>query len=199
MLDHDQQNHALLLERCFPGSHLSTESPDLALGVMIDLLPDLWVPVDRPFTALDDEVRRWVKNLPAEWDRAGRPFERALLDTAMTTMTDLATSQGDQVLLHQDLHADNVLRAERRPWLAIDPKPLVGEREFGLSPIIRACELGDNKMDTQHRLDRLTSELGLDRERTRLWAFSHAVAWGFEGERVLPAAIEMARRLLAAR
>jgi streptomycin 6-kinase len=113
-------------------------------------------------------------------------------------MTDLATSQGDQVLLHQDLHADNVLRAQRQPWLAIDPKPLVGEREFGLSPIIRSTELGSNKEDMLHRLDLLTGELGLDRERARLWAFSHAVAWGFEGERVLPQAIQLAGWLLAA-
>jgi streptomycin 6-kinase len=42
------------------------------------------------------------------------------------------------VLVNQDLHADNILRAEREPWLAIDPKPLLGEREFGLAPVIRA-------------------------------------------------------------
>lgn len=50
-----------------------------------------------------------------------------------------------QVLLHQDLHADNVLRAGREPWLVIDPKPLTGEREFGVAPIVRSFELGHGR------------------------------------------------------
>ena len=41
------------------------------------------------------------------------------------------------MLVNQDLHADNVLAAEREPWLVIDPKPLTGEREFAVAPIVR--------------------------------------------------------------
>lgn len=89
-----------------------------------------------------------------------------------------------------------MLRAQREPWLAIDPKPLVGEREFGLSPIIRSYEFGHGRSAVLHRLDRLTRELGVDRERARLWAFGHAVAWGFEGGRVLPRHLDTARWLL---
>jgi streptomycin 6-kinase len=44
------------------------------------------------------------------------------------------------VLLHQDLHADNVLAAQREPWLTIDPKPLSGEREFGVTALVRAFD-----------------------------------------------------------
>lgn len=198
LLDHQPETHALLLERCSPGSHLSIEPPDVALGVMIDLLPKLWVRVSGPFDSLSDEVDRWVHNLPVVWERSGRPVARALLDAGIEALTDLAASQGEQVLLHQDLHADNVLRARREPWLAIDPKPLVGEREFGLSPIIRAYELGHNKRDVVDRLERLTSELGLDRDRARQWALGHALAWGFEGDNVLPEHVETARWLHAA-
>ena len=66
-----------------------------------------------------------------------RPFERELADMGGTLAAELAQSQGEQVVLHQDLHGGNVLRAERSPWLAIDPKPLVGEREFDLASLIR--------------------------------------------------------------
>ena len=72
------------------------------------------------------------------------------------------------MLLHQDLHGDNVLAAEREPWLAIDPKPLAGEREFGIAPIVRSRELGHSRREVLGRLDRLVTELGLDRERARL-------------------------------
>ena len=52
----------------------------------------------------------------------------------------------------------------------IDPKPLVGEREFAVAPIARSRELGHSRRDVRHRFDRVTSELGLDRERARGWA-----------------------------
>ena len=80
-------------------------------------------------------------------------------------------------MLHQDLHGDNVLAAEREPWLVIDPKPLVGERDFAVAPIVRSFELGERKRDVLHRFDRLTAELGLDRERARGWTIAQTVAW----------------------
>ena len=59
------------------------------------------------------------------------------------------------MLVHQDLHGDNVLAAQREPWLVIDPKPLAGEREFAVAPIVRSAELGHSKRDVLYRLDRL--------------------------------------------
>jgi streptomycin 6-kinase len=197
LIDHWPAQNALLLERCTPGDHLSTAGADAGIGAMIELIPQLWIPAGEPFPLLHDEVARWVQNLPLEFAEAGEPFERSLLDRIVETLADLASSQGEPVLLHQDLHGDNVLRAKRAPWLAIDPKPLVGEREFGLSPIIRSDEFGRTKSDACYRLDRLSSELGVDRERSRLWAAGQAVAWGFEAGQVLPGHIEMARWLLA--
>jgi streptomycin 6-kinase len=85
------------------------------------------------------------------------------------------------VLLHQDLHGDNVLAAQREPWLAIDPKPLVGEREFGIAPIVRSGELGHSRREVLERFDRLTSELALDRDRARGWTIAQTIAWAFDG------------------
>jgi streptomycin 6-kinase len=192
------EHHALLLERCIPGSYLAGAGQDAALSVMIDLLPRLWIATTTPFPTLADEAERWVGNLPGEFDRAGRPFARSLLDAAIEVLQDLAASQGERVLLHQDLHGHNILRAQREPWLVIDPKPLVGEREFGVSPLIRSGELGHSRQNVLRRLDRLTDELELDRERARLWACGHAIAWGFDGTNVLPHHIETARWLLEA-
>ncbi len=95
-------------------------------------------------------------------------------------LESLSSSQGDQVLLHQDLHGDNVLASEREPWLVIDPKPLLGEREFAIAPIVRDFELGHSKRETLHRFDRLTSELGLDRERARGWTVGQTIAWALD-------------------
>ena len=180
LLAYDADRWAMLIERCEPGSLLATVEADAALDVLIGLLPRLWKGVREPFRPLADEAAWWVDYLPTEWERAGRPFDRRLLDEAVELLETLSASQGEQVLLHQDLHTDNVLAAQREPWLAIDPKPLLGEREFAVAPIVRDFELGHSRRGALHRLDRLTSELGLDRERACGWTVGQSVAWAFD-------------------
>ena len=196
LLDRSEDGWAVLLERCDPGTPLSAAGPQAALDVLAGLLPRLWVPAGEPFHTLADEAAWWLSYLPDEWERAGRPFERRLLDAALDALASLAPSQGEQVLLHQDLHGDNVLAARREPWLAIDPKPLVGEREFAVAPIVRSYEFGHSRRAVLARLDRLTSELGLDRERARGWTIGQTVAWMADGGR--PQHAETARWLLEA-
>ncbi|MFP3882028.1 MAG: aminoglycoside phosphotransferase family protein [Actinomycetota bacterium] len=199
LVAHDVRRNALLIERCTPGVHLSTEDPDKGLSVLTAILPRLWKPAGEPFTPLLEEAELWKQGLTQRWEMAGRPFERRLLDAATEALEDLAGTQGEQVLVHQDLHGDNVLSAEREPWLAIDPKPLVGEREFAVAPIVRSYELGHSRTAVWKRLDRLTADLGLDRERARLWSFAQTLAWAFEDGSVLPRHVETARWLLDGR
>jgi streptomycin 6-kinase len=196
LLDRSDDGWAVLLERCEPGTPLSAAGPENALDVLIGLLPRLWVPGGEPFRPLADEAAWWVSYLPGEWERAGRPFERRLLDAALDALRSLPPSQGEGVLLHQDLHGDNVLAAGREPWLAIDPKPLVGEREFAVAPIVRSYELGHSRRAVLARLDRLTSDLGLDRDRARGWTVGQTVAWMIDGGR--PQHAETVRWLLDA-
>jgi streptomycin 6-kinase len=157
LLARDDERHALLLERCEPGTFLS-ESPE-ALDVLIGLLPRLWKSADG-FHTLAEEVEEW-----------------ALEGYVGGLARELVSTQGEQVLVHQDLHAENVLAAQREPWLVIDPKPLAAEREFALAPIVRGAELGHSKRDVLYRLDRLCSELALDRERARGWTIVQTTAW----------------------
>ncbi|HUG07977.1 MAG TPA: aminoglycoside phosphotransferase family protein [Acidimicrobiia bacterium] len=193
---HDHSRSALLIERCLPGVHLSTEEQDEVISVLTALLPRLWKPAGEPFTTLSEEAALWRRELADRWEAAGRSFERRLLDAASEALRDLADTQGEQVLIHQDLHGDNVLAAEREQWLAIDPKPVVGEREFAVAPVVRSYEFGHSRGAVWRRLDRLSSELGLDRERARLWSFAQTLAWAFEGTSVLPRHVETARWLL---
>jgi streptomycin 6-kinase len=195
LFGYDPGHHALLIERCEPGVHLSAAGADEALQVLAGLLPRLWIKAGKPFRSLQDEAAGWLKDLPQSWDRAGRPFEAALLDVTLESLEWLCRTQGEQVLIHQDLHGDNVLRAEREPWLVIDPKPLTGEKEFSLAPVIRSYEFGHSRAEVVHRLDKLTSDLHLDRERSRLWALAQTLAWAFEGSVAYDEHIETARWL----
>jgi streptomycin 6-kinase len=187
--------HALLMEKCEPGDPLSGIAPDEALEALTEILPRLWIEADKPFVSLCEESAKWVEDLPSSWEHAGRPFEIELLDGALQALHSLRESQSQQVLVNQDLHGDNVLRAKREPWLVIDPKPLVGEREFSIAPIVRSYEFGHSQKATVDRLDRLTNALELNRERARLWAFAQTLAWSFEPERALVRHVDTARWL----
>lgn len=195
LLDDAADLGAMLVERCDPGTPLSTLHPEAALDVLVDLLPRLWVPAGEPFTTLADAATGWAEGLVPAWERAGRPFERRLVDLAIQRLQQLGPTGNESVLLHQDLHADNVLAASRMPWLAIDPKPLVGERAFGLAPIIRGRELGHGREAVLHRLDRLTAQLCLDRQRAIGWTIGHTLAWGFDDGQVIPDNIDVVRWL----
>jgi streptomycin 6-kinase len=182
----DDVRHALLLERCEPGTFLSHERDPLA--VLIGLLPRLWTSGEG-FRPLAEEADFWLEHdLP-------RVPDRRLREATAHYLRALVPGQGEQVLLHQDLHGENVLAAQREPWLAIDPKPLSGEREFAVAPIVRSFELGHSKRDARYRLDRLTAELGLDRQRARGWTIAQTVAWS-GGSDYIETHLETARWLL---
>jgi streptomycin 6-kinase len=164
---------------------------------VVGLLEQLWhAPADgHPFRTLAGDAVRWSTGIPEAWAALREPFERELADLGGTLAAELARSQGEQVVLHQDLHGGNVLRAERSPWLAIDPKPLVGEREFDLASLIRDTRERIDERRVRRRLDLLSELLGLDRERMRCWAIVHALAWGVEGDQADAAMIMCARWL----
>lgn len=195
LIEVDEARRALLLERAVPGTPLKELGPDAALDVFIDLLPRLWKPAGPPFRPLAEEAGWWAGTLVDDFERAGYPFERPLLEAALEAIEALSSTQGEQVLVNQDMHADNVVRAHREPWLMIDPKPLAGEREFGIAATVRGHELGHGREAVLHRLDRLTDELDLDRERARRWALAQTIAWAFDGDEAEPGHVEVARWL----
>ena len=198
LLAHDSERGALLLERCQPGTPLAQLEQDPALDVAIDLFPRLWKPAGTPFTSLSEEAGHWADELPEVWKRTGKPFEERLLGAAMEALENLPGSQGEQVLLHQDLHAGNILRARREPWLVIDPKPLTGERDFGVAALVRGGELGHGPQFVRRRFTRLTTELGLDRERARGWTIAQTLAWAFGDDDVQTEHVDCARWLIDA-
>lgn len=202
LLERDDERRALLLERCEPGSPLwEVEDDEEGARVAAAVLGSLWRPVPEPgaFVALADTASRWAVELPRDWESAGRPFERRLVDEAVSACLELGGEQGDQVVLHQDFHGGNVLSATREPWLAIDPKPLTGEREFDAASLLRDRRwlLGgaEDVPRVRRRLDVLEDELGLDRERMRRWGIAHALAWGVSGRKIEPDMVECARIL----
>ena len=77
------------------------------------------------------------------------------------------------MLLATDLHAGNVLRSEREPWLVIDPKPFVGDPAYDATQHLFNCG-ARLRSDPGGTISRIADLLGVDRERVRLWTFARA-------------------------
>ena len=192
LLSRDDSRRALLLERCCPGVQLWHAEVDEA-AVVCGLLRRLQLDVSglHPFALLADEADRWAGEVLRRYEEAGQPFERSLLDHALAVYRDVDRSAA--WLVNQDLHGGNILSAEREPWLVIDPKPLVGERELEASGLLR------NAGSVTYWLDVLAAT-GLDRERARGWGVAHNLAWAWdEHAGWLDVHVEEARRIVTAR
>lgn len=206
LLAHDPERRALLIERCEPGTRLwELGDEDEANRIAAKVLRRLWRPPSsgHPFRLLADEAAQWAEKLSSDWRRLGCPFERDLIDEAIAACCELGPGVGEAVVLHQDLHGGNVLRSADRGWLAIDPKPLVGQREFDAAPLLRdrRWELREPsaRRRVRRRLDLLVQELGLERERMRRWGIAHALAWGVGSQKLEEDMVACARWLAAVR
>ncbi|MEU4128322.1 aminoglycoside phosphotransferase family protein [Streptomyces wuyuanensis] len=216
LLEHDAATGTMLLEWLGPppgagrpGSaagegerrHLSDVADETqAVEVLADLLARLTA-VAAPaegLRRLGDIAAGMLERLPGALAALADEEDRRLLRDCAAAVREVMGEPGDR-LLHWDLHYDNVLAAEREPWLAIDPKPLAGDPGFDLMPAL------DNRFDadaTNRRFDLLTERLGLDRERARAWTLGRVLQNGLwdagDGERRLrPEQVSIARSLLA--
>jgi streptomycin 6-kinase len=194
LLARDDARRAFLCERCRPGTRLwdaGVDEPEVVAPLLSRLSVEAESP---PFRRLADEADRWADELSTRYELGGRAFDRRLLDYALDVLRSVDSSA--VFLVNQDLHGGNVLSAEREPWLVIDPKPLVGERELdGVGLLRNAVFRGE---PVGRWLDVLAG-LGLDRERLRGWGVAHALAWGWEPDgRWSRRSVEAAGAILAA-
>ena len=172
LIDADESRHALLLERCEPGTSLrSIPEPEQDV-VVAGLLKRLWrvPPAGHPFRHLSAMIRHWSES--TRRDEAKWP-DRALVEMGLEMMEELARPAPTDVLLATDLHAGNVLAAQREPWLAIDPKPFIGDRTYDAIQHLYNCD-ARFCADPFGVLRRVADLFELDAERLRLWVFARS-------------------------
>lgn len=181
LLEWDQKQGALLLERCEPGTLLSSlvaEDDARATTMASAVMRRPWrpAPAGYPFKTVTDWGRGFAR-LRAAFDGTSGPLPSARFEEAERLFTELCASMAEPVLLHGDLHHENILAARRQPWLAIDPKGVIGEPAYETGALLRnqLFHLPDPQRVTARRIDQLSGELGLDRERIRQWALAQAV------------------------
>lgn len=168
---------AMLLERVEPGRPLTTLADDEeATSIATSVMKKLWNPL--PAEHQLPSLRQWGRSL-LSLSVETSPLPAVLLDRAKKLLLELLDSSPDAVLLHGDLHHDNILTAERAPWLAIDPKGLTGDPAYEVGTFLlnpaHVMKRFDLAKITARRIDQLTSELGFERSRILGWGFVQAM------------------------
>jgi streptomycin 6-kinase len=169
-----QHANGLLLERCEPGTTLR-DCPELEQDTVVaGLLRRLWVepPSDHPFDPLSTMCDRWAE----EFDEQEPPadLDPVLARDGIALFRSLPRTASDEVMLCTDLHAGNVLRARREPWLVIDPKPYVGDATYDALQHMLNCP-GRLHTEPHAFVRRMATLLDLDAERLALWLFARCV------------------------
>jgi streptomycin 6-kinase len=186
LLDADAERGAQLLERLVPGTPLATLADDAAATTFAaDIMRQLRrpAPAGHRFPSVADWGRGFER-LRRRYDGGTGPLPAPLVEQAEYLFAELCASMAAPVVLHGDLHHDNIVAATRAPWLAIDPKGVVGEPAYETGALLRnpmahLLAMPDPARLTRRRVDQLADELGFDRARIRGWGLAQAVlsAW----------------------
>lgn len=172
----DPARRAMLLERL--GSRDLTEEWDLAAcETVAGFYERLHVPASGRFRPLSGFVGSWLDAM--ESDRDEMPVSRRLVEQALSLGRDFVADPGtDGTVIHGDLHYENVLSAEREPWLVIDPQPMSGDPSYEVAPLLwnRWDEMaGYLRESIRRRFFTVVEAAGLDDERARDWVIVRMV------------------------
>lgn len=174
LLESDVELNAMLLEQCEPGTALR-ERPEPEQDIVIaGLLRRFWRRPASPhsFRPLSEMVAHWAN---ATMMAASSWPDQGLLQAGLQLFKELSRPSSEDVLLATDLHAGNVLQAQRAPWLVIDPKPFVGDRAYDATQHLFNCR--DRMLTaTNATIRRFADLLEVDHERVRLWMFARTAA-----------------------
>ena len=133
---------------------------------------------------------QWADEFETKIATSERTVDAGLARDGMALFRSLPASADRQVLLCTDLHAENVLAAEREPWLMIDPKPYVGDPTY--DPLQHMLNCPRRLQADPHSFTaRIAELLDLDRDRLMLWLFARCVQESPDW----PALADIARRV----
>ncbi|MBM4211728.1 MAG: streptomycin phosphotransferase [Gammaproteobacteria bacterium] len=174
-----EDNGMLLLERAIPGISIKSYFPnqehksiEIACGVM-KKLHQASIPEGHNFPHIKD----WLTALDKDWN-----IPKHYLQKARKLRDQLLKTAEPDVLLHGDLHHDNILQ-NGDEWLVIDPKGVIGEPAYEVAAFIRnpipeLLNHDDAPNIIQGRVTRFAAALELPERRIIDWCFVQAVlAW----------------------
>ncbi len=182
--ERDDGRFAMLLERAHAATLATVDDDDDEVAVVAGrICRRLAIPAPAALPRLSDQADAWKEQLRLDAVEVPHGLSRNVVDAAAATVDELGRMQPD-TLIHGDLHARNILRADREPWLAVDPKGYAGDPAYDggtfLATYLVKLIVADDPRKALHRmLDVFTEAAQLDRERTRRWAQLRIVQGAF--------------------
>jgi streptomycin 6-kinase len=187
LLRADPHRWALLLERLHADEDLRSVDELEACEIVAGFYARLHVPALPQLHRLSSYVETWTEGLTGL--AADAPVPRRLVEQAVSLgrrfVGDPAT---DERMIHGDLHCENVLAADREPWLVIDPKPMAGDPHYEVAPMLwnrweEVVASGNVREAVRRRFFTLVDTAMLDEDRARDWVVVrelHNVLWTIE-------------------
>jgi len=186
LIDEEVSRGVMILECLLPGKQLASIIDDQkATVIMSKVMKELWVeaPTESTMPTLLEREQE-VKDILMKNPKGLGPISREMLTEVVNLFHYLNGTIKKHYLLHGDLHHYNVLSAGDK-WLAIDPKGLIGEREYDVIQFLFNKMPDENRKDVLYkRINILVDELNLNEERVLLWGYCHSVlalCWYIEG------------------
>jgi streptomycin 6-kinase len=174
LLRHDRGRRALLLQRARPGNDLASVDDEEATAIAVGVGLVLWRSAGPPFRWIGDHVPGWL-------DRPEPGPGRRLIPLARRLLTELEI--GATTLVHGDFHHHNLL-SSAGGFLAIDPKPLLGEPEYDIAPFLWNPIGYRMRRDVTERRLAAFAAAGLDEWRMRAWAVIRGSYLGADDDEV---------------
>src|SRR4029077_21089265 len=123
----------------------------------------------RPLSTLLQQLTLETLRDAEQWPDAG------LVREGLSLFEELPRTAPQPVVLATDLHAGNVLRAQREPWLMIDPKPFAGDPAYDVVQHLLNCE-HRLQADPDSLIHRVADLAQVNADRVRMWLFARAAA-----------------------
>lgn len=185
--ERDDERFAMLLERVRTSPLTEVEDGDEVVTVAGRISHRLAIPAPPGLPRLREQADAWEEQLRTDAEQQTHTLSRYVVNAAVATVRELGRVQPD-TLIHGDLHARNILRAGREPWLAVDPKGYAGDPAYDGGTLLKSraltlLEADDLRKAVRRTLDVFAEAAKLDRERIRRWAQFHAVEAAFYGRR----------------
>lgn len=171
----------VLLEGLNPDQTLHRLPIDRALVEAGVALRRLSHPGTCVFPSLDERLRELARGVRAHWLAAGRPFAVEAVG-AIESFGALHRSRPQ--LTNEDLHFGNVLQDWSGRWCVIDPKPLLGDVEYGVFPLLRERPAA-SRQEFSRRRGLLEAEAELDSELVTRWLLVRSaeyLLWAAQGQ-----------------
>ena len=172
LIEHDLADGALLLEWLDAERSLADVPIATAIPIAGGLIRQLAVPAGAGVPTLADRAGEWGNGGFARRSaECGGLLPTAVRNRAETVCAELGPTAAN-LMVSSDLHYENILSGPDGNWLAIDPKPVAGDPEFALAPLLwRRFDEGS----LPNRLRLLVESGGLDAERAHGWALVHTI------------------------